>query len=278
MCPTGLNPISNSADARIRAGVGKAKRGAPHFQARTVGCVRRAVVELCDAHKLPRVRAGSSRLGRPFTMGPRAGFGTILAGVRTPITVSEHLISKTVLFDSMILVHRQVARLAIHIDRDRDEGIQMVAAGFRDHILDIIHRGIGVVCVFDGGKLPGKGVNQTRNARLSRYRAMLDELRQGEAASTMPEGEFKKTEKRYLRQCTMVKEDMILACICELEKCGIAWRRARFEADAELAHLVTDPSTAGHFAAVYSEDLDLVVHGVPWLITTWDVVNDSALM
>ena len=211
-------------------------------------------------------------------MGPRAGFGNLLAGVRSHITVSEYLSSKTILYDAMILVHRQVARLAIHIDKDRDEGIKMVAAGFRDNILDIIHRGIGVVCVFDGGKLPGKGVNQTRGARIARYRALLDELRQGEAACTMPEGEFKNTEKRYLRQCTMVKEDMILACICELERCGIRWRRARFEADAELAHLVQDPTTADHYAAVYSEDLDLVVHGVPYLITSWDVVNDSALM
>jgi len=136
--------------------------------------------------------------------------------------------------------------------------------------------------VFDGAKLPGKIVNHSRTLRVTRYRVMLESLRSGQSEHVMTEQETKATEIRYLKQCTMVKEDMTLAVIDELERAGLKWRRAPYEADAELAHLMQPGSDAlpgvSLYSAVISADLDLVVHGAAALLTSYDVKNDSAFV
>jgi len=215
-------------------------------------------------------------------MGPRAGFGAVLRPAARHITVSDEYKGKNVLYDAMILVHRQVAHCAVELDRDRASGLQIVAAGFRDAIIDILARGIGVMCVFDGAKLPGKIVNHSRTLRVTRYRVMLESLWCGQSEHVMTAQEQKATEIRYLKQCTMVKEDMILAVTNELERAGLKWRRAPYEADAELAHLMPPGSDAlagvSLYSAVISADLDLVVHGAVSLLTSYDVKNDSAFV
>ena len=203
-------------------------------------------------------------------MGPRAGFGTLFRPVARLIRVSEEYSSKNMLYDAVILVHRQVAKYAVDLDRDRSSGLVMFAAGFRDAIIDIVARGIGVVCVFDGAKLPGKIVNHTRAQRLTKYCVMLQALRTGKYKEIMTAQEQTDTEARYLKQCTMVNEDMILAVIHELEHSGLKWRRAPYEADAEMAYLVNAASRASMYSAIINADLDLVVHGAPALITNYD--------
>ena len=138
------------------------------------------------------------------------------------------------------------------------------------------------MCVFDGAKLPGKIVNHSRTVRVTRCRVMLEALRAGQSEHIMTPEEQKATEIRYLKQCTLVKEDMIVAVINELERAGLKWRRAPFEADAEIAHLMQPGSDAlpgiSLYDAVISADLDLVVHGVAALLTSYDVKNDSAFV
>jgi len=65
-------------------------------------------------------------------MGPRAGFGTLLRPVVRLTRVSEEYSGNNVLYDAMILVHRQVAKYGMDLDRNRSFGLVMVAAGFRD--------------------------------------------------------------------------------------------------------------------------------------------------
>jgi len=203
-------------------------------------------------------------------MGPRAGFGTLFRPVARLIRVSEEYSSKNMLYDAVILVHRQVAKYAVDLDRDRSSGLVIVAAGFRHAIIDIDARGIGVVCVFDGVKQPGKIVNHTRAQRVTKFRVILEPLRTGQSEEIMTAQEQTDTEARYLKQCTMVNEDMILAVIHELEHSGLKWRRAPYEADAEMAYLVNAASSASMYSAIINADLDLVVHGAPALITNYD--------
>ena len=212
-------------------------------------------------------------------MGPRPGFGTCVRPIAGHITVSELYKGKNLLLDAMIYVHAQVARCAVELDRDRDGGLKMVAAGFRDSIMDITARGIGVMCVFDGAKLPGKIANySSRAVRVTRYRVMLESLLSAQLEQVMTDQERKDTEKRYLNQCTMVQEDMILAVMNELERVGLKWRRAQYEADSEMAYLMTDGPGVSLYSAVISADLDLVVHGVQALLTSYDAKNDSAFV
>jgi len=169
-------------------------------------------------------------------MGPRAGFGTLFRPVACLIRVSEEYSGKNMMYDAMILVHRQVAKYAVDLDRDRSSGLVIVAAGFRHAIIDIDARGIGVVCVFDGVKQPGKIVNHTRAQRVTKFRVILEPLRTGQSEEIMTAQEQTDTEARYLKQCTMLNEDMILAVIHELEHSGLKWRRAPYEADAEMSY------------------------------------------
>ena len=110
-------------------------------------------------------------------MGPRSGFAAQLHLTALHITVSQVYKGHNVLYDAMILVHRQVAHFAVELDQNRTLGLKMTPVGFRAVIIDIVARGIGIMCVFDGTKLPGKIVNHNRTLRVTRYRVMLDELR-----------------------------------------------------------------------------------------------------
>ena len=60
-------------------------------------------------------------------MGLRPGMGAQLRPVARHITVSKEYKGKNVLYDALILVHRQVAHFAVELDRDRAAGLQIVA-------------------------------------------------------------------------------------------------------------------------------------------------------
>jgi len=70
-------------------------------------------------------------------MGPRAGFAAQLRPAARHITVSQEYKGHSLLYDAMILVHRQGAHFAVDLDQDRTSGLKLVAAGFRDAIIDV---------------------------------------------------------------------------------------------------------------------------------------------
>ena len=155
-------------------------------------------------------------------MGPRAGFATMLR------PAARHTKGHNVMYNTMILIHHQVAHYAVELDRDLTSGLKMVAAGFRDAIIDIVARDIGVMCVFDRAKLTGKIANHSRTLHVTWYRVMLESLRSEQLEHVMMEQETKATEIRYLEQCSMVNEDMILSVIDELEGAGHKWSGALY--------------------------------------------------
>jgi 5'-3' exonuclease len=67
---------------------------------------------------------------------------------------------------------------------------------------------------------------------------------------------------RLEKQIATVNEDIVIACHHEPRFCGFCYIRAPYEADAQLVYMAREQI----IDVVYSEDSDLIIHGVDHVI------------
>ena len=171
--------------------------------------------------------------------------------------------------DTFVPLHKYAVRhahlLASPHATEREKGAKLVSEDYRNWVIYLHSKDIRVVSVLDGGKLTGKVVNQTRQQRIAHAQAAWTSLMLDMDATSRPEDRdtaFREEVKKLEKQIATVTEDVVIACLCELRRCGLCYIRAPYEADAQLAYMARKKI----IDVVYSEDSDLIIHGVDHVV------------
>ena len=185
---------------------------------------------------------------------------------------------KTLGVDAFVPLHKFVTRHATLLQDeqhdDYNKGCARVAEDYRNWIIFLQSKGVKVLSVFDGAKMPGKIVNMSRRLSIARAQASYDTLMldHHHGLSKSAQSEFDAEVRKLLKQMAAVKEPVVMACLAELRKSGLSYIRAPYEADAQLVHEVK----IGTVQAVYTEDSDLIIHGVDHVIVAYNKLRDHS--
>ena len=115
--------------------------------------------------------------------------------------------------------------------------------------------------VFDGRRLPGKRRTDDARARArttaqAQVESMLDEQQREDLSNGLLSIDV---DEKTMKAAACVTDELVTAVINELRKMGLAYVKAPFEADAQLAYL----AKTGIAQWVISEDADMLVYGCP---------------
>jgi exonuclease 1 len=169
------------------------------------------------------------------------------------------LSGKTVAIDAYCLLHKG----AYSCSRELVEGIETdkcVRYCMR-RIDELIHVGVTPYVVFDGGPLPNK--KEEEDARYASRKEHRDKARalwrQGSTVASM----------EYYQRAVDITPEIAHGLVQELQRRGIQYVVAPYEADAQCAYLAHQ----GIVDAVLTEDSDLLAYGCPHVLFKFDGVE-----
>lgn len=128
------------------------------------------------------------------------------------------------------------------------------------------HFGVQPYIVFDGDYLPSKAATELgrSTSRESSKKVGLELLKVGRSAQAF----------QTLQKAVDVTPEMARLVIDELQRCGVSYVVAPYEADAQLVYL----EKQGIISAILSEDSDMLVFGAKILLTKLDKFGNTVMI
>lgn len=188
-----------------------------------------------------------------------------LAAASVRCMLFAHFHGRVVGVDASVLLHIVLARHAIDVVTRSDYA--SVAAEFMMHMRELISAGASPLVVFDNPEAKFKPKSRVDAARARKRQLALEKVKAGELDETV----------ELAAACAAAVHTtpaLVDAVILELRAANVPYIVAPFEADAQLARL------AAEFVVdiVWSNDTDMLVHGIPRCALKWDNRAGSATL
>eukprot|EP00834_Sanchytrium_tribonematis_P000676 NODE_13_length_54415_cov_0.522424.p10 type:complete len:437 gc:universal NODE_13_length_54415_cov_0.522424:43026-44336(+) len=186
------------------------------------------------------------------------GISNLLANTRSiqkPIKIKS-LRNKRVAVDAFGWLHLALYPCAEDIYYNRAYKTKMVKY-FMQRVTRLVEKGIEVLIVFDGMRLPAK-----LNTHQDRKQKRSDALENAKKYTNIDID----AARKYMQSAVKVTSEHVALVQAELKKFDIKFMVSPFEADAQLAYLCKN----GHVDYVITEDSDLLAYGCPRVIFKLD--------
>ena len=195
-------------------------------------------------------------------MGKGAGPAALLPQLAT-IAENNHPLAKlcagaVVGIDAFIWAHEMTARhfRGVVLSEEHVEAVD----DFEERAVRYLHLSIKPLFVFDGRRLPGKGMTDAdRRRKRAAAQAHIESALSPKQLQQVMDGALElELEDSVLKAAAGVTDKFVTDVIHRLRKLGIPYIKAPYEADAQLAAL--DRLKITQFSQ--SEDGDLIIYGI----------------
>lgn len=183
------------------------------------------------------------------------GLFPLLSPVGKTIHLTEYK-NKRIAVDAFVWMHKAAFRYPVEINKDPEA--KFLLPYLMSRVNGLIKCGVKPVIVFDGQLLPSKQ-KTTDKRRQDRIEAL--------EKATLYENQGNKSEAlKYYQRAVTISQESVHTFVHELQKNGVEYIVAPFEADAQLAFL----AKSGYVDAVLTEDTDLVAYQCPVTLFKFD--------